>query len=137
MRLHLVLEERPLDRPDIAIGRPTRDSVRGSRCRAPGGTGLQGGVDAVVLPGHGPTLPDLQDISSSYLAHRLQRLDQVLSARHALGSEATTAAVTDVVYPDIERSVRFAAEYSVEAQLAYLDSVNDDLTASPRSQPES
>ena len=38
----------------------------------------------------------------------------------ALGDDATTAQVTDVVYADTDASVRFAAEASVRAQLRYL-----------------
>ncbi|MFU8946626.1 MBL fold metallo-hydrolase [Mycetocola zhadangensis] len=82
-----------------------------------------------VLPGHGPMLPNLEEISSAYLEHRLQRLDEVRAARERLGANATVATVTDAVYRDIEPSVRFAAEYSVEAQLAYLDSAGNDLTS--------
>ena len=81
-----------------------------------------------VRPGHGPALPDLSTVSGSYLEHRRQRLDEVRRALHTLGPEATIAAIADVVYPHIDRSVRFAAEYSVEAQLAYLDTVGDDST---------
>lgn len=82
----------------------------------------------VVRPGHGPALPDLSTVSASYLEHRRQRLDEVRSARRALGPSASIATITDAVYPYIDHSVRFAAEYSVEAQLAYLDSVRGDLS---------
>lgn len=76
-----------------------------------------------VLPGHGPALPDLEAISDTYLEHRLRRLDQVRAALHTLGTDATASAIADVVYPDVSPDVRFAAEYSVEAQLEYLDEV--------------
>ena len=74
----------------------------------------------LVLPAHGPTLPDLEMVATQYLAHRRQRLTAVRNALDALGPEATVTAVTDVVYVDIDPSVRFAAEYSVAAQLEYL-----------------
>ena len=75
-----------------------------------------------VLPAHGPQLPDLQQVAGRYLAHREQRLAQIRSALDALGADASVAAVTDLVYDDIDPSVRFAAEYSVAAQLEYLRS---------------
>ena len=73
-----------------------------------------------MLPAHGPQLPDLQAVAGQYLAHREQRLDQIRSALDVLGSDAAVGAVTDLVYDDIDPSVRFAAEYSVAAQLEYL-----------------
>ena len=80
--------------------------------------GDAGGV--LVLPGHGPVLPDLGAICDAYAAHRRERLDQVRDALVRLGADATTEAVTDDVYHDIDPSVRFAAEASVRAQLEYL-----------------
>lgn len=76
-----------------------------------------------VLPAHGPDLPDLSKVAGEYLAHREQRLDQIRSALTALGPDADVSAVTDVVYTDIDPSVRWAAEQSVGAQLAYLRAI--------------
>lgn len=73
-----------------------------------------------VLPAHGPQLPDLQAVAGQYLAHREQRLDQIRSALNILGADATVGAVADLVYDDIDPSVRIAAEHSVAAQLDYL-----------------
>ena len=71
-----------------------------------------------VLPGHGPTLSDCAAAAKFYLAHRLDRLDQV---RAALADGASTAAeVVAVVYADVDRGLWPAAEMSVRAQLAYL-----------------
>lgn len=89
-------------------------------------TRLRGLGRLSVLPAHGPTLPDLEVICDSYLAHRQQRLDQVREALRRLGPDATTSAVTDLVYADIDPAVRFAAEHSVEAQLAYLRAADGD-----------
>lgn len=75
---------------------------------------------ATVLPAHGPTQPDLAALCDSYLAHRQERLDQVRQALAVLGTDATPAQVTDLVYADTDASVRFAAEASVRTQLAYL-----------------
>jgi hypothetical protein len=73
-----------------------------------------------VLPAHGAQLPDLRAVAGQYLAHREQRLEQIRAALGVLGAGATVAAVTDLVYADIDPTVRFAAEHSVAAQLAFL-----------------
>jgi glyoxylase-like metal-dependent hydrolase (beta-lactamase superfamily II) len=75
---------------------------------------------AIVLPAHGPVLPDLTAICDAYLAHRNERLDQVRAVLSTLGRDASIAQVTDVVYAQTDAAVRFAAEASVRAQLAYL-----------------
>ena len=73
----------------------------------------------VVLPGHGPTRDDPAALVEQYAKHRAQRLDQV---RRALASGATTAdEVVDVVYGDVDARVKFAARWSVLAQLEYLE----------------
>lgn len=76
-----------------------------------------------VLPAHGPALPDLEAACDAYLDHRRTRLAEVRAARARLGTDATISAVTDLVYADLDDALRFAAEYSVEAQLAYLDAI--------------
>ncbi|NJP34127.1 MBL fold metallo-hydrolase [Micromonospora thermarum] len=71
-----------------------------------------------ALPGHGPALADCGAAAEFYLAHRRARLDQV---RAALDAGATTAAeVVAIVYADVDRSLWWAAEWSVRAQLEYL-----------------
>ena len=75
---------------------------------------------ATVLPAHGPVLPDLGAVCDAYLAHRRLRLGEVRRALAELGQGATVALVTDRVYAHTDASVRFAAEASVHAQLAYL-----------------
>lgn len=85
---------------------------------------LLSGYGAIpVLPAHGPTLPDLAAVCAEYLQHRLMRLEEVRDALARLGigaAEAEVGALTDAVYPDIDPGVRFAAEHSMAAQLAYL-----------------
>ena len=76
-----------------------------------------------VLPGHGPELRDVGRAAASYLAHRLERLDQVRAALDATGTSAATAdpaTVVAVVYTDVDRMLWPAAELSVRAQLDYL-----------------
>ena len=75
---------------------------------------------ATVLPAHGPVLPDLVAACDAYLRHRQERLDQIRGALAQLGPDASVPAVADLVYADAPAGVRFAAEASVRAQLAYL-----------------
>jgi glyoxylase-like metal-dependent hydrolase (beta-lactamase superfamily II) len=72
-----------------------------------------------VLPGHGPALADCGAAAGHYLAHRQARLAQVAAAVAA--GAGTAAEVVAVVYADIDPALRPAAEWSVQAQLAYLD----------------
>src|SRR4051794_26191290 len=74
--------------------------------------------DVPLLPGHGPALTDVAAVATAYLEHRRERLDQVRAAL-AAGAD-TPSAVVDVVYPGIDRAIRFAAEASAGAQLEYL-----------------
>ena len=54
-----------------------------------------------------------------YLSHRAERLDQVRSAL-AAGAK-TLAEIVAMIYTDVDPSVWPAAEWSVRAQLDYLD----------------
>ncbi|MET8279849.1 MBL fold metallo-hydrolase [Micromonospora sp. NPDC005174] len=71
-----------------------------------------------ALPGHGPALADCAAAASFYLAHRRARLDQVRAAV-AAGARTPTDVVA-AVYADVDRSLWWAAEWSVRAQLEYL-----------------
>ena len=86
---------------------------------------LAGFGPAALLPAHGPVGAALDDVVARYRAHRLERLDQVRDALAALGHTGVGPApsvveVADVVYSDVDPSVRGAAEHSVAAQLHYL-----------------
>jgi glyoxylase-like metal-dependent hydrolase (beta-lactamase superfamily II) len=76
--------------------------------------------ETVVLPGHGPELPDLATTAAEYLAHREERLDQVRSALARLGADASPREVVEVVYADVDKALWAPAEWSVRAQLDYL-----------------
>lgn len=73
-----------------------------------------------VLPGHGPDLADLAQITTTYLAHREERLEQVREALRVLGEDATVKQVVAHVYTDVEEKLWPAAEKSTQAQLDYL-----------------
>ncbi|MGI8678923.1 MAG: MBL fold metallo-hydrolase [Jatrophihabitans sp.] len=74
----------------------------------------------LVLPGHGAELPSVGDVAAQYLTHRVERLDQIRSALDSLGSDASARQIVELVYADVDQSVWWAAELSVEAQLEYL-----------------
>jgi glyoxylase-like metal-dependent hydrolase (beta-lactamase superfamily II) len=76
--------------------------------------------NTMVLPGHGPELPDAGATARAYLAHRKLRLDQVRSALERLGPDASARQVVELVYADVDRALWPAAEWSVRAQLEYL-----------------
>jgi glyoxylase-like metal-dependent hydrolase (beta-lactamase superfamily II) len=96
--------------PDGALG-PYLDSLRRLAALAAG---------TMVLPGHGPELPDAPDVAQRYLAHRTERLEQVRAALADLGADATARQVVEVVYADVDRALWPAAEASVRAQLDHL-----------------
>jgi len=75
-----------------------------------------------MLPGHGPAQPDVAAMARFYLDHRRERLAQVEAAMER-GAD-TPEKVVDLVYPDIDPAVRFAAIFSAKAQLDYLGHKN-------------
>ncbi len=77
------------------------------------------GAVARILPGHGPQLPDAGAVVRYYLEHRAERLEQVRAAVSA--GARTPWEVVETVYADVPRAVWGAAEWSVRAQLAYLE----------------
>ena len=72
----------------------------------------------LMLPGHGPALPDCAAVARAYLDHRRDRLTQVRAAVAA--GAGSPEEIVDAVYPDIAPQVRFAAVWSARAQLEYL-----------------
>ena len=73
----------------------------------------------MLLPGHGPVLDDPITTLDYYLSHRAERLDQVRSALAA--GARTPAEIVAMIYTDVDRSLWPAAEWSVRAQLDYLN----------------
>jgi glyoxylase-like metal-dependent hydrolase (beta-lactamase superfamily II) len=72
----------------------------------------------VLLPGHGPLLPDPAGTFDYYLAHRRERLAEVAAALAA--GDRSLAEIVARVYADVDRSLWPFAEWSVRAQLDYL-----------------
>ena len=76
-----------------------------------------------VLPGHGPELADAGAAARGYLAHREQRLAQVRQALAEGGPDLSAMDVVRQVYADVDPALWPAAEWSVQAQLAYLRAI--------------
>lgn len=100
--------------PDGVLG-AYLDSLRVLRAVVDGFDG-----PARLLPGHGPVLADGGAVIDGYLAHRLDRLEQVRTAVAA--GAVTPADVVARVYADVDPVLWPAAEMSVAAQLAHLAS---------------
>ncbi|WP_426936558.1 MBL fold metallo-hydrolase [Brevibacterium sp. LE-L] len=82
---------------------------------------LDAGEYAIIEPAHGPRIDNPAEVIDYYRSHRRERIEQVEAA---LARGATTASeVCDIVYHDVDVSVRPAAEQIVKAQLAYLDAL--------------
>lgn len=77
----------------------------------------------VLLPGHGPDLPDSGPVVTAYAEHRRDRLQQVRDALTELGltpQDAKPMKVVRHVYRDVDKKAWPAARSSVKAQLTYL-----------------
>jgi glyoxylase-like metal-dependent hydrolase (beta-lactamase superfamily II) len=71
-----------------------------------------------IFPAHGPTRDDAMALLDEYIAHRLQREQQVLYALRA-GSKTTTE-MRARIYPDLDERLHGAAEIQIEAHLIKL-----------------
>lgn len=72
-----------------------------------------------LLPGHGPVVDDPASVIAYYLAHRRERLDQLVTALGATGL-ATPRELVERVYADVDRALWGAAELSLRAALQLL-----------------
>lgn len=73
---------------------------------------------AHLYPGHGPELPEARDVIAGYIAHRIEREQQVLAAiRSGAGK---IGEVVDVVYAGLDPALRTAATLQVYTQLIKL-----------------
>ena len=73
---------------------------------------------AALYPGHGPVVREPGRVVTAYLAHRLEREDQVLEALRA--GDEDPGAVVRRVYADVDPALHPAAERSVRAHLDTL-----------------
>jgi len=80
---------------------------------------------SVILPGHGPALPDPVPELERRRRSRMKRVAQVADAMAAGIDDAD--ALVDHVYPGIAAELRDAARISVEASMAHLQTVPDPV----------
>ncbi|MHB2022079.1 MAG: MBL fold metallo-hydrolase [Mycobacteriales bacterium] len=74
----------------------------------------------LILPGHGPPVRPARRAIEGLLEHRQQRLEAVRAALAAGKREPRQ--IVECVYREVDPSLWSAAELSVRAQLAYLES---------------
>lgn len=77
------------------------------------GTGLDR-----IHPGHGDEMEHPDDVIDWYLAHRMQRHEQVLSA--VIAGAGSVPEIVEVVYADVDPSLHPLASRSVQAHLTLL-----------------
>jgi glyoxylase-like metal-dependent hydrolase (beta-lactamase superfamily II) len=84
-----------------------------------------------IWPGHGPVIDQALPALDYYISHRHERLDQVRAALDQLADaphpegisvDELPRRVVEIVYTDVDPVLWGAAELSVRAQIAYLQS---------------
>ena len=82
-----------------------------------------------IWPGHGPVIDDALSVLDYYRTHRQERLEQVESALaelrdaphpEGIAVDELPRRVVEIVYADVDPVLWGAAELSVRAQIAYL-----------------
>jgi glyoxylase-like metal-dependent hydrolase (beta-lactamase superfamily II) len=73
-----------------------------------------------IYPGHGERVDDPQQLLAEYVAHRLEREEQILAAVRS--GAGTVGEVVEIVYADVDRSLHSLAAHSVAAHLRKLNS---------------
>ena len=94
---------------------------------------LQAMAPARLLPAHGPIIDDPQTVLSAYLAHRLEREQQVIDALHA--GRSTVQAIAESIYHGLAPALLPAAEENVRAHLEKLKREGRALESGGRWQP--
>ena len=85
--------------------------------------------DELYFPGHGGRIQRPKRVVKAYLLHRGMREKAILDTVEA-GNE-DVAAITDAIYPDLDESLRRAAEQSVKAHLIRLVELDKIKTEGP------
>ena len=71
-----------------------------------------------LYPGHGPAIDDPDALIREYIAHRLEREEQILAAlREGAG---TLGEIVEIVYAEVDQWLHVAASWSVAAHLRKL-----------------
>lgn len=73
---------------------------------------------ARLLPGHGPIIDNPSEVIDYYIAHRLEREQQIIAALQS--GSGTVGAVVESVYADVDKTLHPLAALSVTAHLRKL-----------------
>jgi glyoxylase-like metal-dependent hydrolase (beta-lactamase superfamily II) len=76
---------------------------------------------ARLVPAHGPALDQPQALIADYIAHRLQREQQIIQALEDLQPGATIAQMVALIYREVDPRLHPVAAHSVEAHLIKLE----------------
>jgi glyoxylase-like metal-dependent hydrolase (beta-lactamase superfamily II) len=76
---------------------------------------------AKIVPGHGPEIMDVQIRLTEYIAHRLQREQQIIDALYTLPPGTTILALVEYIYVDVDPRLHPVAAWTVEAHLLKLE----------------
>ena len=79
-----------------------------------------------LYPGHGPEIEQPQEVISWYIAHRLQREQEILDAIAAGATDVD--AIVEEVYREVDRSLHPLAAMSVSAHLRKLEEEGRDTS---------
>ncbi|MBE3558258.1 MAG: MBL fold metallo-hydrolase [Ktedonobacteraceae bacterium] len=78
----------------------------------------------IIVPAHGPVINDAHAKISEYIAHRMQREQQVIDALRALPDGATIPTLVEHIYTDVDPRLHPVAAHSIEAHLLKLEREN-------------
>jgi glyoxylase-like metal-dependent hydrolase (beta-lactamase superfamily II) len=76
---------------------------------------------AEIVPAHGPIIGDPQAKLAEYIAHRLEREQQVLQALQRFPQGATIPAMVSIIYADVDPRLHPVAARSITAHLLKLE----------------
>jgi glyoxylase-like metal-dependent hydrolase (beta-lactamase superfamily II) len=74
-----------------------------------------------IVPAHGPVIIDPQAKLAEYIAHRLDREQQVMDALEALPRGVTVPELVQYIYTDVDPRLHSVAAWTVEAHLLKLE----------------
>lgn len=74
-----------------------------------------------IVPAHGPVIPDPQAKLAEYVAHRLEREQQVLQALQRFPQGTTIPTIVSIIYADVDPRLHPVAAHSVNAHLLKLE----------------
>ncbi|GLV57630.1 MBL fold metallo-hydrolase [Dictyobacter sp. S3.2.2.5] len=97
---------------------------------------LQGMDLKEIVPAHGPTITDPRQLLTDYIAHRLQREQQILSVLEQYPEGIEMMAIVKQIYQDVDERLHYMAMQSVKAHLIKLERehkarITDDTTCYP------